>query len=76
MTVIPKLIRYGFHHSPWMLAAVAVILIVDMVAVGRLLRRTGHSPWWALLLVVPLANVIGLWVWAFTANGKRPIQGS
>jgi hypothetical protein len=31
------------------------------------LKRTGHSPWWALLCFIPVAALLGLWVMAFTA---------
>lgn len=30
------------------------------------LKRTGHSPWWALLCFIPIAALLGLWVLAFT----------
>jgi uncharacterized membrane protein YhaH (DUF805 family) len=47
-------------------------LVMTLLSCVRLLHRTGHSGWWALLMFVPLVNVIGLWIWAFTPNGKRP----
>jgi hypothetical protein len=31
----------------------------------KLWSRTGHSGAWALLMLVPLANLISLWVLAF-----------
>lgn len=35
-------------------------------------RRVGRSPWLGLLAIVPLVNVILLWVLAFTPwNGQR-----
>ena len=39
-----------------------VIFIVGLVAGGRILRRLGYSPWWVLLALVPIANVVGLWM--------------
>lgn len=33
--------------------------------VGRILRRTGHSGFWAVFYFVPLLNAIGLWVLAY-----------
>ncbi|MDR3518845.1 MAG: hypothetical protein P4M00_23855 [Azospirillaceae bacterium] len=32
-----------------------------------ILARVGRSPTWSLLLLVPIVNVIALWVFAYTA---------
>lgn len=39
-------------------------LLVSIPAV-HLLRRGGHSPWSALLLLIPLVNVVFIWWLAF-----------
>ena len=44
------------------LLAVAAILIVPY---AQILRRVGMSPWLALLYLVPLVNLVFLWVFAF-----------
>ena len=36
-----------------------------LIIVARILDRAGFGPWWALLLFVPGANLVGLWVLAF-----------
>jgi uncharacterized membrane protein YhaH (DUF805 family) len=33
--------------------------------IGRVLRRAGYSSWWALLVLVPLVNLVALWVFAY-----------
>jgi hypothetical protein len=33
---------------------------------GDILHRAGRSRWWTILAFVPLINLIGLWVFAFT----------
>lgn len=38
---------------------------LSLVIAGRVVHKAGYSPWWALLTFVPLANLIGLWVFAF-----------
>ena len=47
------------------LVFVIVLLILVVVPYWKLWTRTGHSGWWALLMLVPLANLISLWVLAF-----------
>lgn len=52
----------------WHLMALVVLVLViwAFVAVfGRILNRAGYSRWWLLTLVVPLVNLIMLWVFAF-----------
>jgi uncharacterized membrane protein YhaH (DUF805 family) len=46
---------------------------VVLSPVIKVLRRTGYSEWWALLLFVPGANVVGLWLFAY---GRWPKAGS
>ena len=36
-----------------------------LIPVGKLLRRTGHSPLWSAFFLIPGANVIALWVFSF-----------
>jgi len=50
----------------WLALLVVALLIWAFVAVfGRILNRAGYSRWWLLTMVVPLLNVIMLWVFAF-----------
>ena len=52
----------------WHLMALVVLVLIiwAFVAVfGRILSRVGYSRWWLLTLVVPLVNLIMLWVFAF-----------
>jgi hypothetical protein len=54
--------------SIWLCLAVLIIalLIWAFVAIfGRILNRAGYSRWWLLTMVVPLLNLIMLWVFAF-----------
>jgi hypothetical protein len=36
-----------------------------LVPARKVLHRAGHSGWWSLVLFIPIANLIGLWVFAF-----------
>jgi len=55
------------HTNDAILVYVPLIIICLLLLppIGRILRRTGHSPWWCVLAVIPLANLIGLWVLAY-----------
>lgn len=57
------MLGYGLGH--WIMFALAIVLYV--YPIGRILRRIGLSPYWALIALVPLVNLFGLWVLAFNA---------
>ena len=53
------------------------ICLVILSPVIKILRRTGYSEWWSLLLFVPVANVIGLWCFAYARwSGASPARPS
>lgn len=43
---------------------IALILIGIPAAV--VLGKAGYSRWWAILAFIPVVNLIGLWVFAFS----------
>jgi hypothetical protein len=43
-----------------------LLIIILAVPVANILHRAGRSRWWTILAFVPLVNLIGLWVFAFT----------
>lgn len=47
-----------------------IILIVAGIPVRQILLRTGFSQWWTLLVLVPLVNLVALWIFAFS-NWRR-----
>ena len=54
---------------PFSSSFMLTVMIVEAlfaIPAGMVLKRTGHSMWWALLCFIPLAALAGLWVLAFT----------
>jgi hypothetical protein len=52
----------------WLIIAVPFLLLVGVplgVPAARILKRAGFSPWWCLVAIVPLVNLLALWVFAF-----------
>jgi len=60
----------------WLMAAVMPLLLVVLFAtpLASILHRAGRSRWWTIVAFVPLANLIGLWVFAFSRwpSQERP----
>lgn len=48
------------------LLTVMIVEALFAIPAGIVLKRIGHSMWWALLCFIPLAALAGLWVLAFT----------
>lgn len=57
-----------FYHGAvialWVLALVAAAA-VGVLLNAMVLRKAGFSPWWALLFLVPVFYIVGLWAFAF-----------
>lgn len=41
------------------------VVVLFLWLYGRILMRAGFSGWWALLALIPLVNLVMLWVFAF-----------
>jgi uncharacterized membrane protein len=54
-----------WHALMAVIMPVLMIIIVG-VPVANILHKAGRSRWWTILAFIPLVNLIGLWVFAFT----------
>jgi len=52
--------------SPYLYIALALFWIaIILLPFAKLLKRTGHKPAWSVFFVIPLVNVVALWIFAF-----------
>ena len=42
-----------------------VVAAIYLVPVAKIFSRAGWNPWTALLMMVPLVNIVMLWVFAY-----------
>jgi hypothetical protein len=61
-----------FGAAHWLI--LIIVAAFFCVPVGRVLSRVGMNPWLSLLAMVPLVNVICLWVFAFVAWPRDSAQ--
>jgi len=52
--------------SVWHLLIVLIATVLPVFPALRILKRTGFSPWWAVLYVIPLVSLIALFVFAYS----------
>jgi len=50
------------YWSVWHWIAFAAFAALVLYPVGRILARIGLSPFWSVIALIPLANLVGLWV--------------
>ena len=51
----------------WLMPIIMPLLAIVLLApIASILHRTGRSRWWTLVAFIPLLNLIGLWVFAFS----------
>lgn len=46
------------------LLTLLLIVLVILLLPAQVLRRAGYSRWWALVLLVPIVNLVMVWVFA------------
>jgi hypothetical protein len=59
----------GFGPTHWVVFALMAAVI--LYPIGRILKRIGVSPIWSVLALIPMVNLVGLWVLAF-ADWSEP----
>jgi hypothetical protein len=69
--MVTGLVRLLFNDGILTVVAWSLILVL-VIPVAVIVRRTGHSLWWLLILAVPLGGFIGLWLLAIS---KWPVLG-
>jgi hypothetical protein len=57
--------------SVWHWLIVLIWIAVFVVPTWRIVRRAGFPGGWALLALIPLVNIVMLWIFAFA---KWPIE--
>jgi hypothetical protein len=53
------------HWTFGNLLFVLVFLVLAIIPWWKIWQRTGHSGAWSLLMLIPIANIISIWVLAF-----------
>lgn len=61
-----EMLHYVGHLEPWLShLIISLVVVYTLCIVGLVLLRTGRSPLWAFVLLVPYAGVVGLWLLAY-----------
>lgn len=66
-----ELLWYVDALPPWLSHLIVSLVVLYTLCVwGLVLARTGRSPLWALLLLLPYVAIAGLWVLAYRSWPK------
>jgi hypothetical protein len=56
----------------WVVPVVVVVfLVIYFVPLLQIIHKAGYSRWWLLIWLVPFANIVFLWIFAFS---RWPIE--
>jgi hypothetical protein len=50
--------------SIWHWLIVLILVLSWVIPVALILRKAGYSAWWVFLSLIPMINVIGIWLFA------------
>lgn len=48
------------------IAIIGAVIWFGVILNTRILKKAGFSPWFCLLMFIPLVNLVMVWVFAFT----------
>jgi hypothetical protein len=48
------------------LITILLIILVSLFIFRPIAKKAGYSGWWALAMLIPLVNIIIIWVFAFS----------
>ncbi len=51
--------------SIWQLIIILFFILIPLLVFRPIAKKAGYSGWWALAMVIPLVNLIMIWVFAF-----------
>ena len=60
--------------SVWHLSITVIwlaLLVAPMFPIAAILKKAGFSPWWALMYLVPVGNIVALFVFAYARWPSR-----
>lgn len=61
----------SFSIIHWLILLIYAAVIV--VPTAQILRKAGFSRWWSVLAIIPLVNLIALWLFAFSRWRVLPL---
>jgi Na+/melibiose symporter-like transporter len=47
-------------------ATIAVLVAITVVPFVRIFQKAGRTGWWAALMLIPIVNILVLWIFAFS----------
>ena len=59
--------------SIWSLLIIIFVVIIHILIFGPIAKKAGYSRWWALIMLVPVVNLIMIWVFSFA---KWPVENA
>ena len=62
-----EMMENGMSIGIWQVIIVLGYLIIVLVPVAKILSRAGFSKWLSVLAIIPIINIVLLWVFAYVS---------
>ena len=50
--------------SPWSLIILLLFIIIPLLIFRPIALKAGYSGWWSLVMIIPIVNLVMIWVFA------------
>ena len=51
--------------SIWQLIIILLLVLIPLIIFRPIVKKAGFSGWWALIIFVPIVNLVMIWIFAF-----------
>lgn len=55
----------GVGSTELVIVSSLIYFVLILVPVSKIMRKAGYSGWWSVCALIPLVNLIMLWVFAY-----------
>jgi hypothetical protein len=55
---------YGDGPFHWLIGLIGFLILV--IPAVKILRKAGYSGWWVIASLIPIANIVMFWLFAFS----------
>jgi hypothetical protein len=52
--------------SIWHWLIVLIVWALLLVPIVKIINKAGFSGWWSIVSLIPLVNILGLWIFAYS----------
>lgn len=48
-----------------LLVVILLVFVLPYIVFSPIARKAGFSKWWSLVMIIPIVNIVAIWVFSF-----------